>query len=202
MRPVNDHESYVDLYRSRDALWSGRPNPQLVTEVAGMPPGTALDAGCGEGGDALWLAANGWRVTGVDFVPTALERASAHAKAADLDVEFLHADLTRWAPGRRFDLVSAHYLHMSREPQAATYRNLARLVAPGGTLLVVGHDARHIAVHRPDAHDLYFTLEETVTLLGEGWEVEVAETRPRVTTNGGGQEVHVGDSVLRARRAG
>ena len=114
----------------------------------------------------------------------------------------MHADLTTWAPGRRFDLVSAHYLHMPREPQEAAYRNLAGLVAPGGTLLVVGHDARHIVVHRPDALDMFFTLDETVALLGEGWEVEVAETRPRVTEDGEGNEVHVGDSVLRARRAG
>ncbi|GHF65588.1 SAM-dependent methyltransferase [Amycolatopsis bartoniae] len=199
---MSDHQSYEEIYRSRPTVWSGKPNPQLVAEVTGLPPGTALDAGCGEGGDALWLASHGWRVTGVDFVPAALERATAHAKDADLDIEFLHADVTTWTPERRFDLVSAHYLHMSREPQAAAYRNLAQAVAPGGTLLIVGHDARHIAVHRPDALDLYFTLDETIALLGDGWQVEVAETRPRVTKDGEGREVHVGDSVLRARRTG
>ncbi|WP_431879505.1 class I SAM-dependent methyltransferase [Amycolatopsis sacchari] len=197
----DDQHSWDEWYRSADTIWSGRPNPQLVAEAAGLPPGTTLDAGCGEGGDALWLARHGWRVTGADIAPVALERAAAQAKVEGLDVEWVHADLTTWTPPSRYDLVTTHYLHLPGDALERALTRLAAAVAPGGTLLVVGHDHEHIARHHPDVADRYFSPESVAARLGDGWEIQVAETRPRTTTDPGGEEVTVGDAVLRARRA-
>ena len=96
-----DRETYDELYRSAPAVWSGRPNRQLVVEAADLRPGTALDAGSGEGGDALWLAERGWRVTAVDFSPVALERGAARAAERGLAdrIEWRHEDLDAHEPG-------------------------------------------------------------------------------------------------------
>jgi SAM-dependent methyltransferase len=145
---MTDRETYDELYRSAPALWSGRPNRQLVVEAGELPPGRALDAGSGEGGDALWLAERGWQVTAVDFSAIAIERAAAAAEARGLGdrVDWVHADLGEWTPpAGQFDLVTAHYLHATWADRPAMFRGLAAAVAPGGILLVVGHvlDAGH-----------------------------------------------------------
>jgi SAM-dependent methyltransferase len=117
------------------------PSPYLATELAGLPPGTALDAGCGTGAEALWLAAHGWRVTGLDISAAALDGArarEARAPGAAHPVLWLEADLGTWAPVKTFDLVTTHYAH-AEMPQLALYERLAGWVAPGGTLLIVGH---------------------------------------------------------------
>ncbi len=160
MRAI-DRETYDEMYRSAPAVWSGRPNRQLVVEGSELPPGTALDAGCGEGADALWLAERGWRVTAVDFSTVALERGAAHARERGLDdlITWLHADLDEWTPGEeRFDLVTAHYLHSRGADRVALFERLAAAVAPGGTLLVVGH------------------------LLGEGADDHDGDAHQRITT--------------------
>jgi SAM-dependent methyltransferase len=203
-----DQEWFEERYRSAPALWSGQPNPQLVAEVADLPPGTALDAGSGEGADAIWLAERGWRVTGADFATTALARAAEHAAARGAEVaariEWRQADLTTWAPlAQTFDLVSAQYMHLPPEPRAALFARLAAAVAPGGTLLIVGHDfSDHEAgAHRPDMPEMFFTADELAASLPPGeWEVLVTEARPRPAKVHEGQEITVHDAVLRARR--
>src|ERR1035438_1239151 len=93
-----------------EALWSGRANGVLVAELSGQHPGRALDVGCGEGGDAIWLAREGWEVTGVDVSAIALERAAAAARAADVTVDWICADIAGIEPPPRgYDLVSVHY---------------------------------------------------------------------------------------------
>jgi SAM-dependent methyltransferase len=201
-------EWFEERYRSAPALWSGQVNPQLVAEGADLPPGRALDAGSGEGADALWLAERGWRVTAVDFSPTALERAAEHAAGSGAEVagriDWLQADLTTWVPpADTFDLVSAQYMHLPPEPRAALFARLATAVTPGGTLLVVGHDfSDHAAgAHRPDMPEMFFTAEEVAAELPPGeWEVLVTEARPRPAKVHEGQEITVHDAVLRARR--
>jgi SAM-dependent methyltransferase len=203
-----DQEWFEERYRSAPALWSGRPNPQLVAEIADLPPGTALDVGCGEGADAIWLAERGWRVTGVDFSTTALERATEHAAAAGDEVsgriDWLHADLMQWTPPEKgFDLVSAQYMHLPPEPRAALFARLAASVTPGGSLLIVGHDFSDVAAgaHRPPMPEMYFTAEEVAASLAPGeWEVLVTEARPRPAKVHEGQEITVRDAVLCARR--
>jgi thioredoxin reductase len=113
--PSGEHD-WEEQYRSHPTLWSGEPNPPLVEEAADLAPGTALDVGCGEGADAVWLAGRGWRVTGVDLSPTALERAARHAAEAGVEVDWQQADLTAWTPEEKaYDLVTSHFLHLGGE---------------------------------------------------------------------------------------
>jgi SAM-dependent methyltransferase len=202
-----DRESYDELYRSTPAVWSGRPNRQLVVEAADLPPGTALDAGSGEGGDALWLAERGWRVTAVDFSAVALERGAARARERGVEdlIEWRHEDLNVWTPpAAGFDLVSAHYLHATWSDRPGMFAGLAAAVAPGGTLLVVGHlmgdDWGHGQHHAHDPGVLY-TAEDVAELLDpDEWRDVVTETRdrePEAATRTGN---HVPDTVLVARR--
>ena len=202
---VYDQESFEERYRSTDALWSGKPNAQLVAEAADLPPGTALDVGCGEGADAIWLAERGWEVLGVDFATTALARAAAHAASAGVGerIRWVHADVTTWTPEDGFDLVSAQFLHLPPEPRRAVFARLAAVVNPGGTLLVVGHDFSDVAAgaHRPPEPERFFTADELAAGLDpEGWEVLVAEARPRPGHEHEGHDITVHDAVVRARR--
>lgn len=133
---------WEEFYAGKSAHWSGKANPLLVEEAADLPPGTALDLGSGEGGDAIWLAGRDWRVTGVDVSANALARAAAHAEAAgvDLAIAWERHDLAASFPSGSFDLVSACFLHSPVEiPRPQILRRAAAAVAPGGTLLVVGH---------------------------------------------------------------
>jgi SAM-dependent methyltransferase len=220
---ATDRESYDELYRSAPALWSGRPNRQLVVEASELRPGSALDAGSGEGGDALWLAERGWRVTAVDFSTVALERAAARSAARGLGdlIEWLHADLGTWTPPEgSFDLVTAHYLHASWVDRSALFRRLAAAVAPGGTLLVVGHllvdgddghghghgehgdgdDDGHGQLHRRDPAAFY-TAEEVMAVLDPAqWRDVVTETRDRDPEAAARTGNPVPDTVLVARR--
>ena len=93
-----DAQFWNSLYEERPARWSGNPNPQLIAEASDLEPGTALDVGCGEGADALWLARRGWKVTGTDISSVALGRAQAHVEGEGVDIEWLEADLTKWDP--------------------------------------------------------------------------------------------------------
>ena len=218
---ASDRASYDELYRSAPVLWSGRPNRQLVVEASELPAGRALDAGSGEGGDALWLAERGWQVTAVDFSTVALDRAAAAAAARGLGerIEWVHADLGSWtAPEGSFDLVTAHYLHATWVDRSALFRRLAAAVAPGGTLLVVGHllvegdDHGHDHGHGHDGGDgrgqlnerdpaAFYTAEEVMAALDPAqWQDVVTETRDRDPAAADRTGNHVPDTVLVARR--
>ena len=202
-----DREFYDELYRSAPVVWSGRPNRQLVVEASALPPGTALDAGCGEGADALWLAERGWRVTAVDFSTVALDRGAAGARARGLDerIAWVHADLDAWTPPRGgFDLVAAHYLHSRGADRPALFERLAAAVAPGGTLLVVGHllgggpGHEHHHGHDPD---LAYTAEDVAAVLVPAeWRDIVTENRERGPEAAERTGNPVPDTVLVARR--
>ncbi|MEV0328656.1 methyltransferase domain-containing protein [Micromonospora echinospora] len=202
-----DGEYWAEHYGGRAAHGGRQPTVHLVTEVGDLAPGRALDAGCGEGADAVWLAGRGWRVTAVDISATALGRGREHAErlgAAVADrIDWVQADLTTWTPpGDAFDLVCSHYVH-STAPTGTLVRRLAASVAPNGTLLVVGHhpsDPHHHG-QPPRAAEAQVTAEEMAAALGPGWDVLVAGTRTRPA--GGGPHGHGGtsrDAVLRARR--
>ena len=131
-----------ERYSGAEPVWSANPNPQLVAAVSGLAPGTALDVGCGEGGDVIWLARQGWVVTGADFSAKGLARAARHAKEAGLTdrIDWRQVDArTFTADGRTFDLVTSHYLHAPDGGMVEVTKRLAEAVAPGGHLLVVGH---------------------------------------------------------------
>ncbi|MGV9945632.1 class I SAM-dependent methyltransferase [Rhodococcus aetherivorans] len=202
-----DEELWDERYRSRPALWSGEPNRHLVGEAAELEPGLALDVGCGEGADAIWLARRGWRVDGVDVSGVALRRAAEHADRAGAEIAgritWLHENLTAWDPGRgRYDLVSAQYMHLPPE-RDVLFRGLAEAVAPGGTLLIVGHHPTDLqtTVPRPPRPELFFTGADVVALLDpDGWDVVTEAAVARSVTDPDGRAVTVHDTVVRARR--
>jgi SAM-dependent methyltransferase len=218
MSEVRGAEFWDERYRSSATLWSGHPNPQLVTEAAGLAPGTALDAGCGEGADVIWLARRGWQVTGADLSPVALERAAARAAEAGPQIagriSWRRADLLAAGQGAdpagqavlapdRYDLISAQFLHFPAAPRAALIRALAAAVAPGGTLLFVGHDPSDLltTVPRPPDPGLFATPAELAALLDPaGWEIISADARPREVTDPEGHPATIRDAVLAARR--
>lgn len=197
-----DAQFWDQRYGSREQLFSGNPNGVLVAEVGDLPPGQALDVGCGEGADALWLARRGWRVTAVDISRVALRRAAAAAGDLAGRVAWTRADLTSTPPpARAFDLVSAQYFPLPRRPDHTALRGLLAAVAPGGTLLVVGHDLADL----PPRHELDFDPgdfhqpHDIAELLDENWTVLVDETRPRTAPAPPGTH-HSHDAVLRAQR--
>jgi 2-polyprenyl-3-methyl-5-hydroxy-6-metoxy-1,4-benzoquinol methylase len=195
--------SWDQRYSGEAKIWSGNPNPQLVAEVSDLAPGTALDVGCGEGGDVIWLARRGWRVTGADFSANGLARAARHAAEAGV------AALTDWwqvdartldADGRSYDLVTTHFLHPPDGGMVQVTRRLAAAVAPGGRLLIVGHAPSQAFTQLTDSHrQAMFLAEELLAGLPDDLEPLVVEQRPRtVTRDGSTIEVH--DSTLLALR--
>jgi 2-polyprenyl-3-methyl-5-hydroxy-6-metoxy-1,4-benzoquinol methylase len=202
---VFSQEFWDERYAGSDRVWSGRPNQRLVELVAELPPGTALDVGCGEGADAVWLAQRGWRVTGADVSVVALDRAraqAAEAGVADL-TSWLHADLVAGAelPGDQ-DLVTAMFVHVPEAEFDRVYTAVAGAVGPGGTLLVAGHhpDERHTDLRNPHLGHLLFPPERVTAVLGAGWRVDVADARTREAHNHDGEPRVATDTVVVARR--
>jgi SAM-dependent methyltransferase len=201
-----DQAFWDERYRSQAALWSGNPNRHLVAEVEDLAPATALDVGAGEGADAIWLAGRGWQVTAVDISTVALERAAGHAAQAGSAIaeriHWLHQDVLGWAPPRdRYDLVSAQYVHLPTELRRALFDGLASAVAPGGTLLIVGHHPSDLeTVPRPHEPDLFFTGDDIANELdATQWDVVTNMAAERTGTHDG-RTVLLHDAVLRARR--
>ena len=191
-------------------------NPHLVRETADLTPGSALDAGCGAGADALWLAGHGWQVTGADISATALRQATERAADAAITdrVTWVEADLTTWEPGGLFDLVATSYAHPAI-PQLDFYRRIAGWVAPGGTLLIVGHLHGGAADGHGHGHGDFHEhgrgqseeppVEATVTAAGITalldplvWHIHTAEEQSRTPPGRGGPPLH--DVIVRASR--
>lgn len=199
---------WEERYAAPVSTWSGEANPVLVAEAALLPPGRALDVGSGEGADALWLASRGWRVTGIDIAMNALNKARARAESTDPDaaarIAWQQRDLTVWSPEpRSYDLVSSQFMHLSDPTRTMLFRSLAAAVAPGGTLLIVGHDASDLdsGAHRPHFPALMFGVEDVLAAIeGEQLRVEVAESRARQATVADGSTTTVRDVVVKAIR--
>lgn len=190
-------------------VWSGRVNEAVAREVTGLPAGTALELGAGEGGDALWLAAQGWTVTAIDISATALAVGAAKAVEKGLAerIDWVQADLASWHPSSEFDLVTAAFLHSPVElAREEILRRAASAVAPGGRLLVVGHGAfppgsNHAEEHDHDAPPLPTPDEVLESLrLPDGWVVETSALIDRPVTWRDGTAVTLVDTVLRMRR--
>ena len=195
------------------AMGTAEPNPHLVREVAELKPGTALDAGCGAGAEAIWLAQQGWQVTAADISPAALERATARAAAGGLagQVRWVRANLSTWDPLTRYELVTTHYAHAAM-PQLEFYDRLTSWVAPAGTLLIVGHlhhagtgDDGHGHAHghsggEPPASASATAATITARLDPATWEVVTAQELHRTVLGPDGHEFTIHDVVVRAVR--
>ena len=192
-------------YNSAESIWSGNPNPQLIEYVTGLTPGTALDVGCGEGADAVWLARQGWQVTGLDVSQVALDRAATHASKASVAdrTTWEQADLRVWEPTRQFDLVSAHFVHLPSVDRGSLHARLSSAVRPGGSLLIVGHHPSDLrtAMGRPDAPDMFFTAEEVAADLDPAeWEIATTAAPGREARNPAGESVMIRDAIVHAIR--
>ncbi|MDW5593845.1 class I SAM-dependent methyltransferase [Conexibacter stalactiti] len=203
----SSEQFWETFYSSGRGRWSGKPNPSLVEEVSGLRPGSALDLGCGQGADAIWLALQGWQVTAVDVSAAALEVAARAAEAAGVadapgTIVWDRRDIADALPAGSFDLVAATFLHSPVEgfPRTRVLREAAATVAPGGTLLIVGHAPS-------DAHpELEFpSPEETIAelaLVPDEWQVRTSVLREQQHAFRDEAPTQRVDSVVRLERAG
>ena len=191
-------------YRERGgAMWSGRPNGRLVAEVVVLTPGRALDIGCGEGADAIWLAQRGWTVTAIDVSEVAICRAREASQAASASAGWVCGDALRMPfSAGSFDLVSMQYPALPKAAGETSMRRLLETVRPGGLLLAVYHDLddehlEHMKSRSVDPAD-YVAADDVARLVVEDFTVELHTIQPRIDPPPG--TAHVADVVLRARR--
>jgi SAM-dependent methyltransferase/predicted enzyme related to lactoylglutathione lyase len=191
-----------------DRRWNERleegvraPSALLAAEVEGLEPGRALDLACGAGRNAVWLAERGWRVTGVDFSEVALAAARRHAAERGVELELVLADVTSWEPpAEAFDLVCMLYLQLPVAERRAVLERARGALAPGGTLLVVAHDARNLTegYGGPTSPAVLYTADDVRADL-EGLEIERAELVRRPVETEAGERIAL-DALVRARR--
>ncbi len=197
---------WEEHYRGHERVWSGRANPVLVDVAGSLPAGTALDLGCGEGGDAIWLAELGWQVTAVDVSSTALNRAAAHATTAGMEarIDFQQHDLAHSFPPGEFDLVNAQYLLSPVEfPRDRVLQAASRAVEPGGLLLIVDHASVTPWSWNHKPHQRFPTPTETLAALDlapEQWHTERLGAPERQAIGPNGESVSVTETVIAARR--
>jgi SAM-dependent methyltransferase len=190
-----DADAWDARYAASDRVWSEQPNHWVVSLVDSLPVGTALDLGAGEGRNSLWLAENGWRVTAVDFSSVAIDRGREAPGGSRVDWQV--ADVTTYSPDRTFDLVLVCYLHLPRAVMRGVLARAAGWVAPGGRLVVVGHDVRNLTdgIGGPQEADRLHDTDLYADI-AEGLLVDRLEQVERDTPAGTAIDV-----VLRAARA-
>jgi 2-polyprenyl-3-methyl-5-hydroxy-6-metoxy-1,4-benzoquinol methylase len=197
-----EREDWDLKYADDELLWSAEPNRFLVEATRDLHPGSVLDVACGEGRNAIWLAEQGWRATGVDFSAVALAKARRLAAARGVDVGWVEADVRTWSPTTSFDLVVVLYLQLPSSQRRAVVRASADAVTPGGHLLVVGHDTENLTAGIGGPQDpavLFSAADVVASIRGSGLVVERAEqVRRPVTTDDG--EVDALDALVRAVR--
>jgi thioredoxin reductase/SAM-dependent methyltransferase len=198
---AKDAEAFWEPHYASNKIGSVVPNAVLVDVIADQAPGRALDLGCGQGGDVLWLAGRGWEVTGVDVSSTALQRVVDLAADQGLSerVRVQQHDLSATFPPGTFDLVTASYFHSPvAMDRPAVLARAATAVAPGGILLVVDH-ASVPPWSWADPDSTFPTPQQTLEGFGLDpgeWDVAIAEDRERPATGPGGQHATVTDTVI------
>jgi SAM-dependent methyltransferase len=201
IRPESAEADWDARYAQKELVWTAEPNRRFAAEVDGLAPGRALDVACGEGRNAVWLAEQGWRVTAVDLSSVGLAKARDLAATRGVEVEWVHADVLGWDPEpRAFDLVAVIYLQLPHDELAAALGRASEALAPGGTLLVLGHDTTNLTDGHGGPRDasVLFTPEDVVASLA-GLDVERAEKVRRAVALDDGEAVAI-DALVRARR--
>jgi SAM-dependent methyltransferase len=197
-------EDWDRRYEEAELVWTPRPNRFLVEEVRELQAGTVLDLACGEGRHAVWLAERGCEATGVDWSAVAIEKGRRLAEAREVTVDWVVADLNEWQPpDAAWDLVLVFYLQLEPEERRAVLAKAARAVAPGGTFLLVAHDARNLegGYGGPKSEHVLYTPEDVVAdLKGSGLEIERAEPVNRPVDTPEGERIAI-DALVRASRA-
>jgi len=196
-----DRTDWDTRYRERTTLRD--PNRFVVSTLKGSTPGTALDLACGAGRNAVWLAEQGWSVTGVDWSAEALERAAGTASEHGVEVRWVQADLADWEPDGEYDLVVIVYLQIPEAERHRVWRRAAGAVALGGRLLVIGHDARNLEEgHAGPSHpSVLYTATEVAGVVGDALVVERSGTVVR-PVEADGVTHHAIDNLVLARRPG
>jgi SAM-dependent methyltransferase len=192
-------EEWDRQYAGRALRWSAQPTRVLVAETRALPPGQALDVGCGEGRNAIWLAEQGWRVTGVDFSEVAIAKARDWAANRHVEVDFVCADLLEYEPQKGgYDLVFVFFLQLPADERRIVLSRAAASVAPDGTFLLLGHDLANLTNGSGGPSDpaVLYTPAEIVDEL-PGLEIEKAE---RVLRDIAGEDRPAIDALVRARR--
>lgn len=198
-----DRHDWDERYVGSELLWTAEPNRFLVAEIADLPPGRALDLACGEGRNAVWLARQGWDVVGVDFSRTGLDKAQQLADHNGVVIDWVQDDLTAYEPtSAAYDLVVVLYLHLVRPEIEAVLTHAAGALAPGGTLLVVGHDRTNPTEGHGGPQDLavLYGPDDIVATL-PGLVIDKAERVRRPADTPGGP-VDAIDVLVRAHAAG
>lgn len=203
-----DAKVWDERYSGTDMVWSATPNQFLPPEVDGLAPGTALDLACGEGRNAIWLAEQGWTVTGVDFSQVGIDKSRRLATERGVTGTWITADATSWTPTGAFDLVVIFYLQLPASERRAAVRTAISSLAVGGTFLLVGHDLLNLTEGHggPKDADVLQTAEDILDDLAQ---CEVDSDRELVIERSGRVErvVHADagertaiDTLVRARR--
>ncbi len=197
---------WEEHYGERDRVWSGRVNIQFADVAADLPPGRALDLGCGEGADSVWLAERGWNVVAVDISETALGRAreAASSRGVSDRIEFVALDLSDGFPDGEFDLISAQFLHSTvRLDRTTILARAARAIRPGGLLVIVDHGSGPPWPSKLDHHHEFPSAEEVVAglnLADEEYERVRIEAVERLAVGPDGQQRPWMDNVIVLRR--
>ena len=196
-----DRREWDARYAAAELVWSAEPNRFVEAEVDDLPPGRALDLAAGEGRNAIWLAERGWRVTAVDFSRVACEKATALATARGVEIEVVEADVTTYEPEpSAFDLVVVAYLQTPAPDRARWLGHARDALAPGGTLLLVGHDRANLDGGYGGPQDpAVLTTPEELTAALDGLEIEKAGLVERRVDTPEGERVAI-DHLVRARR--
>lgn len=199
-----DRDDWNKRYAQNELVWTAEPNRFVVAEVGALPPGRALDLAAGEGRNAVWLAERGWRVHAVDFSDVAVEkgRRLAEARGVADNVTFEVADLNRYEPGAHgYDLVALVYLQLRHAELAPILLRAARAVAPGGTFLLVAHDATNLAHGHggPRDPEVLYAAEQVVAAIAGELDIEKAGRVERPVATENGPRVAI-DCLIRGRR--
>ncbi|OLB82676.1 MAG: methyltransferase [Actinobacteria bacterium 13_2_20CM_2_71_6] len=196
-----DAAEWDQRYAGTELVWSAEPNRFVAAELADLPPGRALDLAAGEGRNAIWLAARGWRAVAVDFSAVAIDKGRRIAERAGIEVDWGVADVLAYRPeAASFDAVLIAYLHIPPADFRTVLDRARTALAPGGVLLVIGHDLTNITdgVGGPQHPELLYT-PEAITAHLDGLHVDRAERARRPVAGDAGTKDAI-DTVVRAHR--